>query len=327
MSVCAVKVSVIIPTKNGGHLFGAVLKAVVEQKTDWPFEVVVIDSGSQDATLDYARRYDLVRLLEVDPRQFQHGRTRNQAIQGSRGEFIAMITQDAMPATDTWLQALVEVMQADTEIAGVFGRHIAYPEASMFTRHEIAAHFDGFDQAPLVRLDNPERYAKDTAYRQQLYFFSDNNALLRRAVWQRIPYPEVDFSEDQGWARLIIEAGYKKAYSREATVFHSHNYGLWERFQRSFDESLALTNMFNYPPAPSSAVMRNWLGLTLRDLKFYMAIGLRSPTLTGLVDVLKMPVDNLMRITGAWLGSRNGFNSNTLIAVCSRDKKLKRARK
>jgi len=65
-------------------------------------------------------------------------------------------------------------------------------------------------------------------------------------VWEHYPYPEVDFSEDQAWARVIIEAGFKKAYSSDAAVYHSHNYGLWERFQRSFDESMALDDLFHY---------------------------------------------------------------------------------
>ncbi|WP_287812803.1 glycosyltransferase family A protein [Pseudomonas sp.] len=326
MKAGAVKASVIIPTKNGGRLFGEVLQAIVSQETEWPFEVLVIDSGSGDGTLAIARQTEGVRVLSVEPGEFQHGRTRNFAIENAQGEFIAMVTQDALPASPQWLQALVEVMETDSRIAGVFGRHIAYPEASLFTRNELIAHFNGFCDCPVVSLDDPYRYAIDTGYRQYLYFFSDNNALLRRSVWEAIPYPEVDFSEDQGWARLVIEAGYKKAYSHKAAVFHSHNYGLWERFQRSFDESLALTQMFGYPPSPSRVVIRNWVGLTLRDLKTYW-VQRATSGFRGIVDLIRMPIDNCMRIGGAWVGSRQGFNSEKLIAFCSRDKKLKRARR
>ena len=63
----------------------------------------------------------------------------------------------------------------------------------------------------MVWLDDKARYDRDEPYRQRLHFFSDNNALVRRSVWEQIPYPDVDFAEDQIWAQQIIEAGWKRA--------------------------------------------------------------------------------------------------------------------
>ena len=96
-------------------------------------------------------------------------------------------------------------------IAGVFGRHCAYPEASPYTKRDLDGHFGNFAGQPVVWLDDKARYDRDEPYRQRLHFFSDNNALVRRSVWEQIPYPDVDFAEDQIWAQQIIEAGWKRA--------------------------------------------------------------------------------------------------------------------
>lgn len=315
------KVSVIIPTKNPGPVFRKVLREVLGQITSFPFEVIVIDSGSCDGTLDHVRSLTGVSLIEIEPGSFGHGRTRNLAISRSRGEYVAMLTHDALPATRDWLTQLVAAAEADARIAGVFGRHLAYASASPFTKRELEQHFEGFRSRAVVWLDDLERYRRESGYRQFLHFFSDNNALLRRSVWERIPYPDVDFAEDQLWAQQIIEAGHRKAYSHEAAVYHSHNYGLVERLQRSFDESLAFKRFFGYRLCRSfSALVRSWLMLSRRDLRFARHEGLwsREPA-----AVLRQPLDHLMRVAGYYLGTHGDRFPEAVQLLLSRDRKLK----
>lgn len=312
--------SVVIPTKNGGPLFKQVLERVTCQKVPGTLDILVVDSGSTDETLDIVRQYPQVRLIEIQPREFGHGKTRNFAVSKAKGEFVAMITQDALPASDDWLAKMAEPLLANSQVAGVFGRHLAYPDASIFTRHELEAHFEGFTKQPLAKLDSHERYANEEGYRQFLYFFSDNNAMLRRSVWEQIPYPEVDFAEDQAWARLIIEAGYQKAYAHDAAVYHSHNYGLFERLQRSFDESYALRRLFDYKGETSfKHAVRSLLALTRRDLKVALQEGLFQE---HILQVIRMPMDNMMRILGTFLGQRAEKLPTALRLRLSRDRRL-----
>jgi rhamnosyltransferase len=207
-----------------------------------------------------------IQIIKIPSEEFGHGKTRNQAIGQSNGEFVAVITQDAKPSSNHWLQSLVNEVEKDTQIAGVFGRHLPYPEADIFTKRDFQKHFDGFREEPVAWLADKERYKTDEQYRQKLHFFSDNNALLRRSVWEQIPYPDVAFAEDQQWAKLIIEAGWKKAYSEEGAVFHSHNYSLIDLFRRSIDESRAMKEYFNYSLSPSlKSVLRSWVGFSVQD--------------------------------------------------------------
>ena len=114
--------SVVIPTKNPGPLFLRVLDMVMRQITNWPFEVIVIDSGSSDGTLAAVRRdFPSVRLVEIAPETFGHGRTRNQGVALSEGEFVALITHDALPANERWLEGMVAPMLENAKVAGVRG--------------------------------------------------------------------------------------------------------------------------------------------------------------------------------------------------------------
>lgn len=316
------KASVIIPTKNPGPHFQEVLTAVLSQSTDFDYEVLVIDSGSADGTVEFVTDHldPRVRLHRIEPEDFGHGRTRNLGVSMTSGQYALLITHDAMPVNESWLANMVATADSDPQIAGVFGRHIAYPDADPFTARELEMHFAGFDAWALVSLEDPERYARDQGYRQVLHFFSDNNALIRRSVWEVQPYPDVDFAEDQIWAQKIIEAGYKKAYSRDGVVMHSHDYVLFERLQRSFDEAYAFRRLFGYVLSPGlRSLMQSWLALTRRDMAFARLNKLwRSHTRS----VLRAPFDNFMRLMGHYLGSRGDRLPEVLRRRLSRDKQL-----
>jgi rhamnosyltransferase len=316
------KSSVIIPTKNPGTLFRKVLNAVLNQSTDFDYEVLIIDSGSTDGTIEFVDSINdpRVRLHCISPASFGHGRTRNLGISMTSGEYALLITHDALPINEFWLANMVRLADSDPHIAGVFGRHVAYPDADPFTARELEIHFAGFDAWTLVSLDDPERYLHDQGYRQILHFFSDNNALIRRSVWEIYPYPDVDFAEDQIWAQKIIEAGYKKAYSRDGVVMHSHEYTLFERLQRSFDEAYAFRRLFGYVLSPGLiSFILSWCALNKRDTAFVKSSMLWR---SHVKSILRAPLDNLMRLTGHYLGSRGDCLPEGLRQRLSRDKQL-----
>ncbi|MGF6174848.1 glycosyltransferase family 2 protein [Ensifer sp. 4252] len=245
--------AVVIPAKNAMRFLPKVLDKVLGQRTPWPFEVIVIDSGSKDGTIEYLRKLKGIRLVEIASNEFGHGRTRNLGVQLADAEFVAFLTHDAEPFDENWLANLVMVAEQDPAIAGVFGRHIAYPTASPFTKNDMDRHFEGFLAHPLIvsRDLDRVRYESDEGWRQFLHFYSDNNSLMRKSVWETLPYPDVEFAEDQIWARNIIELGYRKAYAPDAVVFHSHDYGFAEQLRRAFDESRNFTEYFGYKLSPS----------------------------------------------------------------------------
>lgn len=317
------KASVVIPTKNAGAQFARVLGAVLSQEAPWPFEVLVIDSGSTDGTVALCERTEGVRLHQIAPEEFGHGKTRNLGIALTRGEMVAMITQDALPANNCWLEELVKAVEQSADIAGSFGRHLPYPDCNPFVARDLEIHFDNFALSDAVTwLNDAEAYQRDIQYRQFLHFFSDNNACLRRSVWQRFPYPNVDFAEDQLWAKTVIEAGFKKAYANNAAVFHSHNYGAWETLQRSYDESRAFSRYFSYRLSPTlwHAVMRAAQSV-VADYRYFLKKSLiwRAP-----LWFVKIPSLQFCRHAGLYLGTKTAGRHERLDKLFSLDQSTKR---
>ncbi|MFC4347227.1 glycosyltransferase [Kordiimonas lipolytica] len=245
----ATKASVVIPTLNAGPILDRVLAATCAQRAPWPYEILVIDSGSTDETLDIVSRYPDVKLHQIDKKDFNHGDTRNLGVELTSGEFIAFLTHDALPANDRWLFNLVTSIEHFPNAAGAFGKHLPWPDASPFTKRDLNAHFDMLTSQPiyLSRDTNRSRFSdKDPQWMQLLHFYSDNNSCMRRSVWKDIPYRRTKFGEDQLWAYDIIEAGYGKVYAAQAVVFHSHDFGPEETYERNMTESAFFNHFFGY---------------------------------------------------------------------------------
>lgn len=239
-------VTIVIPTKNAGNLLDEVLKKIYEQKTIYKYEVICVDSGSKDNTVEIIKKYDC-KLVEIPAKDFGHGKTRNLGASKGTGEFIIFITQDAVPANDEWIQNFVDAMKLDDNIVGGFGIHYPYPDCNLFDKKDLKIHFDGFGaDNTIYYLEDKARYDNEEGYRHLLAFFSDNNSCLRRSIWEKYPYDDVDFAEDQIWARKMIELGYKKVYCPFAAVYHSHNYKLFSYIGRYFDEYKSLYKLHGY---------------------------------------------------------------------------------
>jgi len=319
----SIHASVLIPVKNGGPLLDDVLQAVLAQQAPWAFEVIVVDSGSSDGSVERVRQHG-VRCETIAPESFGHGRTRNLLASMAAGQFLVFITQDAKPASPHWLRNLVEGCNAAPDVAGAFGPHLAYPQARWVTQRELALHFAGFgQQLAVTRLEDRARFAADPGYRQWLHFFSSNNACIRRSVWERIPLPDVAFAEDQTWALSAIEAGYAKAFVPDAAVFHSHDFGVWETLQRNFDEARSFHRYFGYRVQGSLLrALVSGLQLARRDACWLRE---REQGWRLVPQVAYMACIELARVMGQFLGSRHDRLPGLLTRSVSRDERLQRA--
>ncbi|MHA7600616.1 glycosyltransferase family 2 protein [Alicycliphilus sp. T452] len=317
------RASVLIPVKNGGALLGEVLDAVLAQSTPWPLEVIVVDSGSSDGSVECARQRG-VRVEAIPAAEFGHGRTRNYLASLSRGEFLVFITQDARPADEHWLRHLVEGCDSAPDVAGAFGPHRAHPGARHVTERELAEHFAGFGCAlSRVRLEDRERFDREVGYRQWLHFFSNNNSCLRRSVWEKLPFPDVMFAEDQTWMLAAIKAGYAKAFVPEAAVYHSHDFGVWETLQRNFDEASSFQRDFGYDMQRSLArALASAALLARRDARWLRQAGVRGGG--WLKHSAYMAGIELARTLGQFLGTQYQRLPAWLLGVISRDQALQR---
>jgi rhamnosyltransferase len=233
--------SIVIPTFNGEKYLREILTASLAQRIDGAVEVLVIDSGSTDATLAIVESFPEVRLHQIPNSEFGHGRTRNLAAQLSGGEFVAFLTHDAIPATDRWLHELLAPFSIDPRIVGVMGKQLPRPTCFPLMKYDIQGVFAGFGPHFGTTVFYDDGFVDDPGTLAAITFYSDVNSAARRDILTgQIPYRDVPYAEDQMFGQDVIAAGFRKAYAPRAAVVHSNDLTLAEFGPRIFDETVGL---------------------------------------------------------------------------------------
>ncbi len=228
------KVSVVIPTYNAGPLFDEVLGRVFEQETDFPYDVLCIDSGSRDETVEIAKRHG-ARVTTIEPGTFNHGLTRNRGIEACDGDLVALLVQDATPADGKWLASLAKGFERADDVAGTYARQVPRPHCNPFMKDRLEKWVSSRLEPVVQRVASPEEFeALAPIERLQRIGFDDVSSMLRRDVWQKYPYRERNFGEDIDWSKRILLEGYAIAYEPEATVIHSHDNSVLYEFRRLY---------------------------------------------------------------------------------------------
>jgi rhamnosyltransferase len=258
------RASIVIPAKDAGPGFRETLGALLDQSFPGAFEVIVIDSGSQDGTVELCRRFP-VRLIQIAPASFGHGITRNQALTEAQGEFVGLTVQDAVPADSGWLQAMLQPMIDDPQVAGVHGRQVPRPGASYLARQRNRLWYGTEESRTVQELEGAEAWPSlSFEARRAVTRFDNVTSCLRRSVWEEIPFPPYSYAEDVGWARQALEAGYKLVYEPAAQVYHSHDRDLAYELQRAYMDARNTAAILDAPPYALSATearhLLGWLG-------------------------------------------------------------------
>lgn len=257
--------TVAVLTYNGELYIDAILTAVEGQDFDGAVEILVIDSGSTDGTLDIVRAHGAARLHQIANEEFGHGKTRNLAAGLASGEFIAYLTHDAIPSDDRWLHELLAPMRdAALGVKAVMGKQIPRPGCFPLLKYEIRSVFAGFGPDFGTTVFYDFGISPDQGLLDALSFYSDVNSATRTSfLLTEMPYRDVRYSEDMLFGQDIIEAGYSKAYAPRGAVIHSNDLTLFEHGQRTFDETVALRQIGK--PIPPMR-LRAQLRMTVRGI-------------------------------------------------------------
>jgi len=220
-----IKISVIIPTYNAEAYLPKLLASLSKQTV--PFELIIIDSTSNDRTLAIASKYT-DHIITIPQEEFDHGGTRTKAAQAASGDILVFLTQDALPVNENTLQTVVNTFK-DFEIGAAYGRQLPYPDTTLFGKH--LRYFNYGDTAYI-------RHKKDIAqYGLKTAFLSDSFAAYRKSTLQEIGWFKngLILGEDTYAGAKIILLGHKLSYVANAQVYHSHSYTIAEEFKRYFD--------------------------------------------------------------------------------------------
>ena len=254
--------SIVLVTRNGAATLPALLDAIDRQRVDFAFDVVAVDSSSVDGTAELLRER-AATFLSIRPESFDHGATRNLAIAHSHGDLIVLIVQDAVPASEGWLEALTAPLRADPTLAGVFARQIPRPDASALARWHLER-WAGASLVPrTVALTAAEFDAMSPRERLERCTFDNVCSCIRRSVWLAHPFRATPMAEDLEWARDVLLAGYRLAYAPAAAVIHSHDRSIRYEFMRTRLLHRRLRELFGLRAVPTAIALARAVATTV----------------------------------------------------------------
>lgn len=233
--------TVFIPTFNGEKYLDRLLNAVESQDFSGKFDILVIDSGSTDKTLDIIAAHPHVKLVQIPSEEFGHGKTRNLAASIARGTNIVFLSHDAIPVGTQWLTNITAPLDpAGLDCVGVVGKHIARADCFPLLKYEIAGVFDQCGPDGKVTVIDGSKFSTSALSPGELFYSDVNSAARRDFLLNTIPYQDVNYSEDVAFAKDLLDAGFKKAYAATAIVEHSNDVTFAEYPKRIFDETLGM---------------------------------------------------------------------------------------
>ena len=228
------KYSVVIPTRNGAATLPALLDALRSQRTTGALEIVAVDSGSTDGTIELLQPH-VQTLIRISPEEFDHGLTRNLGVARARGEFVVLLVQDALPVGNMFLESLSAPLARDGRVAGTFARQQPRPEASAITRHYLGNWIASTTEPRTSALAEGQAQMDAMTPMARLLFCAFDNvaSCIRRSIWETHPFKSTPIAEDLAWSLDVLRAGYSIAFAPNALVIHSHNRGAVYEYRRT----------------------------------------------------------------------------------------------
>lgn len=226
------EVDVIIPVYKPGAEFVEVIEKLERQTV--PVRRIILFNTEQKYwnAFEYEtprrKRYENVRVYHISKREFDHGKTRREAVKKSATDIFVMMTQDAVPADEFLLERLIAPL-AERDVAVSYAKQLPREEAGPVERFTREFNYPS-KSCIKSAADIPEMGIKT-------FFCSNVCAAYRRDIYERLGgfARRAIFNEDMLYAAGCIKAGCRIAYAADARVIHSHQYTNKEQFHRNFD--------------------------------------------------------------------------------------------
>jgi rhamnosyltransferase len=234
-------ISVIVRCKDKSETIERTFASIREQTV--PSEIVVVDSGSRDTTLDIARRYADV-IVEIQPHEFTFGRSLNIGAKAASGELHAAVSAHVALPNDDWLARAADHLGRDS-VAGASGS------------------LDRPDGRILL-----EPFYQDLDAWEPNWGFNNTAAAWRAEVWAEHPFDEgMSACEDKEWAWRVLRAGWQLAFDPRLVVrsVHRRRAGLGDLLRRCTAESYELVLRTDMPPIGAREAVAQWWSDVIRD--------------------------------------------------------------
>jgi rhamnosyltransferase len=253
-------VSVVMRSFNEGWAIGDTIRRVFEQDFPGEIELIIIDSGSSDDSIDLIRKDGRARLIEIPLGTYVPGPVLNQGAREASHDWIVYLNADAEPVGTDWLENLLRPCLDDPKFGAAFSRQIPRPDCQAVFAHDYDRCF------------GPERESVNWDH-----FFSMVSCVTHRSVLAKVPIREdLQYAEDDEWTRRMVKEGFHVLFVIESVVMHSHNYTLRESYKRSFGDAKAMAATSTVHPRDVNLhyyVLLGWVKDALRDVKWCLSNG------------------------------------------------------
>jgi len=219
-------ITIIIPTYNAEKYLVKLLNGLQNQSIK-NYELIIIDSSSKDETVNIAKQYTN-NLTVIPQSEFDHGGTRNKALENVDTNIVVYATQDIILKDKYAIEKLIGVFE-DKDVAVAYGRQLPHDNATYFAKQLRENNYP--PKSDIVSIKDRDRLGFKT------FFCSNSFAAYRVSTLKEIGgfKNNLLFGEDAYATAKILLNGYKKVYVAEAQIKHSHNYSIIEEFRRYFD--------------------------------------------------------------------------------------------
>lgn len=207
------QISLVIPMKNEAASLASLMRTIADQ-TLQPSEIVLVDGGSTDATVEIAEGFasadSRVKLVKTDGAT--PGKGRNLGITAAANDWLAL-TDAGIELSPDWLAELVAAAESNPDAAIVYGNFSPITK-SLFEKCATLAY------VPALR--HGQIRAKSVA-----------SMLLRREVWDRTGgFPDIRAAEDLMFMEAAEQAGFTFVPAPKAHVYWQLRQGFRETFAK-----------------------------------------------------------------------------------------------
>ena len=248
-------VSVIMRSFNEAWAIGATIRQLFAQDFTGDIELIVIDSGSTDGSIEIIKAAKPAKLIQIPLGSYIPGVVLNQGAREASHDWLVYLNADATPVGSNWLTELLQPCLDQPRFGAAFSRQIPRPDCTAVFAHDYDRCF------------GPQRESKNWEH-----FFSMVSCVTHRSVLEQVPIREdLQYAEDDEWTRRLAEQGFAILYAADSVVMHSHNYPLRQSYKRAFGDAKAMAAVSTKHPRAVNYhyfVLLGWLNDASRDAKW-----------------------------------------------------------